>query len=346
MSPKAQQAKMSAAEEELDANDLLWLPADSEPVSSDFLGLSRPDASLVPPPINVPAPDPLDSRDGKATALEAAMAFRVRVAPMPDVSATTRPVSKDSVAPPERKSVVCTPWVIAASLLTAAGYFIFTQRATPVEPMSYTSPAPVEHVATQPAALPPPVEAPELPVAETKSAPEQGATPLPAPPDTAASAAEAKPAEAPPDVPSTQAVQPNPTTKTPTPSIAERPAAPPKRERVESAPLEKPREASHAVSSLKQETTATEPFDKVAAMAALEQAAANASACRKEGDPSGTAEVRVTFSTSGRATQAVLSGPPFAGTMTGSCIATAMRAARMPPFIGERTTVQKRVIIK
>lgn len=92
--------------------------------------------------------------------------------------------------------------------------------------------------------------------------------------------------------------------------------------------------------------TSTDPFNKGAASAALSQAATHASSCRQPGDPSGTAQVEVTFSPSGRATRAIIGGPPFRGTATGSCIAQAMRAAQVPPFAGDLVTVQKRVVIQ
>ena len=88
------------------------------------------------------------------------------------------------------------------------------------------------------------------------------------------------------------------------------------------------------------------PFDRGAAVAALRTAAGAASSCRRGSDPSGTATVTVTFANSGRAINANVSGPPFAGTATGGCIAAAMRRARVPPFSGDRVTVSKRVVIQ
>jgi hypothetical protein len=86
-------------------------------------------------------------------------------------------------------------------------------------------------------------------------------------------------------------------------------------------------------------------FDRRAAVAALRSAANQASACRRGSDPSGTATVIVTFSNSGRAINATVSGPPFAGTRTGGCIAATMRRAQVPPFSGKRVTVSKKVVI-
>ena len=88
------------------------------------------------------------------------------------------------------------------------------------------------------------------------------------------------------------------------------------------------------------------PFDKDAAAAALARAASAAGACRTAGDPSGIAQVSVTFSPSGRATRAIVDGPPFAGTKTGGCIASKMRGSKIPSFTGSRVTVKKRVVIQ
>lgn len=86
-------------------------------------------------------------------------------------------------------------------------------------------------------------------------------------------------------------------------------------------------------------------FDKAAASAALSAAAGQASGCKQEGDPSGTARVQVTFVPSGRVTSANVQGPPFAGTPTGGCIARAFRSASVPPFSGDPVTVSKTVSI-
>jgi hypothetical protein len=87
-------------------------------------------------------------------------------------------------------------------------------------------------------------------------------------------------------------------------------------------------------------------FDRAAARNALAGAAAQASSCRKEGDPSGTASITITFAPSGRVTSANLQGPPFAGTATGGCIANTMRHASVPAFVGEYVTVTKTIVIQ
>lgn len=100
----------------------------------------------------------------------------------------------------------------------------------------------------------------------------------------------------------------------------------------------------------KEEPTATaaggdRPFDRGAASAQLGGAAGAAKGCAKPDGPKGSAKVQVTFSPSGKATQATV-GPPFAGTSVGSCIAGSFRGLSVPPFTGSAVTVSKTVTIK
>ena len=91
-------------------------------------------------------------------------------------------------------------------------------------------------------------------------------------------------------------------------------------------------------------------FDAVAARTTLNQQAAEASSCRKAGDPSGIAKVLVVFSDSGNVNQALVQGPPFAGTETGGCIARTMRRAKVPAFRNSSgsgpVTVSKTIVIQ
>jgi len=87
-------------------------------------------------------------------------------------------------------------------------------------------------------------------------------------------------------------------------------------------------------------------FDPAAARSALASAAAQASACRKDGDPSGTANLTITFAPSGRVTSAQIQGPPFSGTATGGCIASTMRRASVPAFSGDHVTVSKTIVVQ
>jgi hypothetical protein len=82
------------------------------------------------------------------------------------------------------------------------------------------------------------------------------------------------------------------------------------------------------------------PFDRVAAIAALDTAAGRAQAC-KPADTLGATRVAVTFAPSGKVTTAVVEGAPFAGTRVGGCIAATMREAKVPPFSGSAVTVHR-----
>jgi hypothetical protein len=88
------------------------------------------------------------------------------------------------------------------------------------------------------------------------------------------------------------------------------------------------------------------PFDNAAATAALNAAASASWACRKEGDAPGSAVVIVRYAPSGRVTSATIEPGPFAGTLTGGCVATIFRKALIPPFSGDYMTVKKTVTLK
>jgi len=105
---------------------------------------------------------------------------------------------------------------------------------------------------------------------------------------------------------------------------------------------ERPVEAHNAPPAAAPDTD----FDRDAARNALTSAAAQASSCRKEGDPSGTASLTITFAPSGRVTSAQIQGPPFSGTATGGCIANTMRRASVPAFSGDYVTVSKTIVIQ
>jgi len=83
------------------------------------------------------------------------------------------------------------------------------------------------------------------------------------------------------------------------------------------------------------------PFDRAAALAALNSAADTARACKKPDGPTGSGRIAVTFAPSGVVTAANVEGPPFAGTAVGSCVAARFRNARVPAFSGGIVTVRK-----
>jgi len=228
----------------------------------------------------------------------------------------------------QQRSGLAAPVLLA--LAVAAGFLIWKRSGPHTDP-----PARAEQPTTPaaPPALPvtPPEAAAVAPLASVAAADPTVADDLtfettPAKPTTGA-----PPAAAPGDQPaaSAPAVE-NPSATVPTaakpepaePTVKEEPQAPP--------PSGEP----------------AGPFDRAAAAAALTAGATQASACRKDGDPSGVASVVITFAPSGRVTSANVSGPPFAGTPTGGCIAAALRKARVPAFEGDRVTVSKTIVVQ
>lgn len=204
-----------------------------------------------------------------------------------------------------------------------------------------SAPAPVEEVPA-PAAEVPAAKAERPASTPAEAAPNTGLPPTPsAPPE---------PAEAPPPPAATEpplAKAPPPAPVLNSPKEAQTTAAPrplPKAPAVQPSP--QPAPVNPSPTRPPQSSGPSGPFDRAAAAASLAQAAAQASSCKKPGDPSGSTSVTVTFAPSGRVTSATLSGPPFAGTATGSCIASTLRRATVPPFDGDRTTVSKTVVIR
>jgi predicted Zn finger-like uncharacterized protein len=240
--------------------------------------------------------------------------------------------SEPPLAPRPRRSGLAVPIVLG--LAAAAGLLIWKRGAMPAPATTAQS----EQVAPAPERITPP----PLAVADAPAAPASGAnlaTAVAAADDditfetnpsapsrkTAPNLGRPEPAATPHD-----AVAPvAPTPAAPEPETPAAPAKPEAKER----PVETP---SGPVGD----------FDPAAAAAALTSGAAQASSCRKDGDPSGVASVIITFAPSGRVTSANVSGPPYAGTPTGGCIAAVLRKARVPPFEGDRVTVSKTIVIQ
>jgi hypothetical protein len=230
--------------------------------------------------------------------------------------ATAKPVTRSAPAAPmpETQKGSSLPWVLLGLVVIGGGgFFVYnSQQNKPAEPTTVETAAATAEVA-------PTAPAPTVPTAEaiaTASATASAAPTVNKPAEVVLNKpAEAKPTEA------------KPAEEKP---LEEKPA--------EAKPAEeKPAEAKPAVGAA---------FDQAAAKAALAAVAAQAAGCRKGDDPPGNAVVIITFATSGRVTSANVNGPPFAGTPTGGCIASAMRKAQVPPFDGERITVSKTVSIQ
>jgi hypothetical protein len=78
----------------------------------------------------------------------------------------------------------------------------------------------------------------------------------------------------------------------------------------------------------------TSSFDRVAAKAALDEAAEKASHCRPAGDPTGEGRVQVTYEPSGRVASVAMLTSRFEDTAAGSCVLMLFRRARVPAFSG------------
>lgn len=227
-------------------------------------------------------------------------------------------------APSRQRSRLAAPLLLA--LAAVAGFLIWKRSAarSPAEPLARVEQeAPRQQPPADAVAAVPPVEPAVAMTTTPEAAPAE---------DLTFETAKAVPAPAARDKPTSTSEPPGPRPE-PQPGAKPEPAAPIAKEE----PKPEPREPAAEPSG---------PFDRAAAVAALTSSAGQASACRKEGDPSGVASVVVTFAPSGRVTSANISGPPFAGTPTGGCIAAALRKARIPAFEGDRVTVSKTVVIQ
>lgn len=249
------------------------------------------------------------------------------------VAPTTKSVPP-AAAPARQRSSLAGPLLVA--LAAATGFLIWKRGAAPRAPEPVVQAEQATRQEAAPAAEPPAL-APTVPPVEP-AAVAVSTTAVPTE-DLTFETAKAAPATAPGDKPSSASEPPGPARSQPEakPEGAKpEPAAPAGKEEPKPEPTPAREPAAEA----------SGPFDRSAATAALTSSAAQAAACRKEGDPSGVASVVVTFAPSGRVTSANVSGPPFAGTPTGGCIAAALRKARIPAFEGDRVTVSKTVLIQ
>lgn len=290
------------------AADPSLLTAPAQPLST-----GGADGSLSPATLDHPARQP---------ASESVRERKNVVAPSSD--------SRSPAAGGQRRSGLAAPVLLA--LAAAAGFLIWRRTSPPPSPTV----EPVSAAAL--AAVPTPPRQPELAAQPTPSAVASSDAPAPTEDDVTFETAPAgkptgltaTPQPKPSDGASRAVEQPAPGSSPPAEPKPEPPPAAVKEEPQAPPPPAEP----------------AGPFDRAAAAAALTSGAAQASACRKEGDPSGVASVVITFAPSGRVTSANVSGPPFAGTATGGCIASALRKAHIPPFEGDRVTVSKTIVIQ
>jgi hypothetical protein len=321
---------------------------ENKPASDDFMWSGSPDAELLgAPTIDVgglsgpPAAEPgTKSEVPPSSARKKKKSRRPKAPAEPRAEKAAESAPAEAVASkpesekqePEKKSGTGLLLLIAAAVLLVGGFLLVRGKGTGTE----TPPEPVATPAAAPTPPPAPTTEPAAPVPAAEPVPTASAElQKPAPPATAEPPGPNKPAaeprEAQPRAERPAGEEPEPGTK---PAEKEKPK-PAEKPIASATPAEKPAEAAPGAE-----------FDRAAASAALSAAAGQASACRKEGDPTGSAAVVVTFAPSGRVTSANVNGPPFAGTATGGCIAAAMRRAKVPPFSGAHVTVGKTVVIR
>jgi hypothetical protein len=250
-------------------------------------------------------------------------------------SKSARPVSVKA----EKKASSGRGWLALLLLgVLAAGGFAFRNR------LGLNTTAAPEPPAAAPATSEPAMA--EAPPAEPAAAPTEAAVPTPTPTTTVEAGAATPPegAQGSTTAPPTGAVTATPRPRTPAPAAATPESTAPSTG-TPAAQTPEPTATTPAAPIEPRPPVGTEPFDATAARAALDASAAQASSCRKPGDPSGVAVVIITFSPTGRVTTANISGPPFAATPTGGCIASTLRKTRVPAFAGDMVTVRKTVTI-
>jgi hypothetical protein len=292
-------------------------PVQSDDVSDDLLSA---DVSFERPQIPEAEAPRLVAPSSSALAAPPPESVRPREAPK---AAPTSPSPVASDAEPRRsgKSSRVVPIVLLA--LGGVGAFVFAFRSQ--LPSNEAAPSAekraVNEAPTAAPLIPPPPTTPEPePAAAEPVAPPSPVPASTAVPRSARTGAETGSKTETTSPPSSAAATPAPAITAPAPGMPE--------------PSDAPRAKPEG------------PFDADAARTALAGAVAQASSCRKPGDPSGVAAVTITFSPSGRVTSATIAGPPFAGTPTGGCIAATLRRARVPAFEGDMVTVRKTVEIQ
>jgi serine/threonine-protein kinase len=82
------------------------------------------------------------------------------------------------------------------------------------------------------------------------------------------------------------------------------------------------------------------PLNRASALTALSNAANSATACKREGGPTGSGSASITFSPEGPVSAVKLSAP-FAGTPVGACIQTVFKSAHVPAFSGSSVSLNK-----
>jgi len=320
-------------------------PADEDRVDFSVVGrasaepISLPSSDIFAPAIipatvdDVPAPEPPSSPGMLAPAAP--------IAPLPPVLAQPPAPAQGSSS---RKGIYVAIAAVAAMAIVGGSVYALrgssSGAATAPKPTATSqepdeAPTATAHAvlaATDTAAAPGAIAPADTaaatpPAAETKTVPADTK-----PVETAAKGA--TPAD-PAKTTTTTGTSTPPAAETKPPAMSDQPPKPAETKPAEPAPPPKPPSTGESDA----------PFDKAAASAAMGSARSAAMACKQEGGPQGNATVRVTFAPNGRSTNAVIDGPPFAGTPVGGCIASKFRGLQIPPFGGSPVTVRVTVPI-
>jgi hypothetical protein len=229
----------------------------------------------------------------------------------------------------------------------AVGTWFGWQQMAPATPTAISTPAMSQVKA---AALPQSEPAsPSIDTAAPRAAVEQdpAAFPTPDPVEETASADKLVSRGKPPNAATDVASDSKPTKPAlEAPAEAKLAASAPAASPATDTPAASGAEATAQATPAAEAAPAAPSIDGAALRLALNDGAARAMSCRQPGDPSGNATVVVTFAPSGRVTQALVNGPPFAGTSTGGCIAARLRGISVPPFSGDLVTVKKTIVFE
>lgn len=125
---------------------------------------------------------------------------------------------------------------------------------------------------------------------------------------------------------------------TPAPAAAA-PSTTARAEEEEDAPSEPAAVAEEVDEPPKSTGKSGNTFNREAAKAALDDAAAQAKNCRPQGGPSGTGRVQVRYEPSGKVANVAILTSKFDNTTAGSCVRMLFRRAKVPEFTGAPVVV-------
>jgi hypothetical protein len=325
------------------------LPPQSSPAWSNVSPMANTAAVSLPPPPAVPSQASSSSVNlPKPVALPPAAAETVRAR-----ANTTRPVAVDfsdiaeeAPAPMRGKRLIM--GISAAAVVAAfAGVLALSsgeekanasapaakpQAVASLQPAPATAPAKVNPPAAQPEKTPEPQPEP-APVAPEPEAPAVETAPSrqTAPARYAMRSEYKRRSRASAASESSSSDDAEPAASSAKPTAPEAPAsAEPEEEDAPATTADDDADAEQAPKSGKSGNT----FNREAAKAALDSAAAQAKNCRPQGGPSGSGRVQVRYEPSGKVAAVSILTSKFENTDAGSCVRMVFRRARVPEFTG------------